>query len=38
VGPAGFALLQQISGSYTPGLIAIAVLALAGSAVLAKTR
>jgi MFS family permease len=38
VGPAGFAFLQQISGSYTPGLIAIAVLALAGSAVLAKTR
>jgi MFS family permease len=38
VGPAGFALLQQLSGSYAPGLIAIAVFALAGSAVLAKTR
>ena len=38
VGPAGFAFLQQVSGSYTPGLVAIAVLALCGSAVLARTR
>lgn len=38
VGPAGFALLQQATGSFTPGLVAIAVLAMAGSAVLAKTR
>lgn len=38
VGPAGFAALQQITGSFKPGLAAIGLLALAGSAVLAKTR
>lgn len=38
VGPAGFAFLQQTTGSYAPGLFTIAALALAGSAVLAKTR
>lgn len=38
VGPAGFALLQQLTGSFAPGLVVIAGLALVGSAVLAKTR
>lgn len=38
VGPAGFALMQQVTGSFKPGLVAIGVMALLGSAVLAKTR
>jgi MFS family permease len=38
VGPAGFALLQQMTGNATAGLVSIAVIALAGSAVLAKSR
>ena len=38
VGPAGFALLNQLSGSFKPGLAAIALLALGGSLVLARSR
>ncbi len=38
VGPAGFALLNQLSGSFKPGLATIALLALGGSLVLARTR
>ena len=38
VGPAGFALLQQMTGNATAGLVSIALIALAGSAVLAKSR
>ena len=38
VGPAGFALLVQLTGSFRPGLASVAALALMGSIVLAKTR
>ena len=37
IGPAGFALLQQLTGSSASGLASIAMIAFAGSLVLAKT-